>query len=276
MMIRALRSPAPFCFDGADARVFLEKYLEGIDPGLVPVISAEHISGSPERGGFDAEMLAHRLHQACPQGKILIIVREQRSMLRSLYSGLIRTGGMPYSIERMLTPVAATVTPQFNPGYLKYDALVSYYQQLFGPESVLVLPYEMFLDQTGEFISRINRFSQLRLKTKPALPVNMRMNQRTSLLALALIRIANRHLFRNGFDERGWIDDEGTALWRRVKAAHQLDKLFGKITPEALSRHLESRFNTRVEKITGNTFQQSNRALQQLTGLDLAEHGYVM
>ena len=274
MVIRGLRAPAPFCFDGARARAFVDKHMDKTGPGMVPVISAEHISGNPERGGFDAEMLAHRLQQACPGAKILIIVRNQSDMIRSLYSGLIRTGGMPYSIERMLTPVASTVTPQFNLDYLRYDALVSYYQQLFGPESVLVLPYEMFISQAEEFISRINAFSQNQIQRPKPLPVNLRINRRTSLLSLALIRIANRYLFRNGFDDRGWLNDEGEALWRRVRIAHQLDKLFARMTPDALDRHLENRFRLRVEKITGNTFEQSNQRLEQLTGLSLAKYGY--
>src|SRR4051812_2204799 len=51
--------------------------------GLYPVISNERFSGSPEHGGHDSQYVADRLKQLVPDARVLIVIREQKSMALS-------------------------------------------------------------------------------------------------------------------------------------------------------------------------------------------------
>ena len=57
--------------------------------------------GSPLTGGDNGETILYRLKKTLPQAKILIVIREQRAMLRSLYQLLVNWG-CPYDIELLL------------------------------------------------------------------------------------------------------------------------------------------------------------------------------
>ena len=84
----------PFAFDAATVR---QTFWPGIEKasarGLVPVLSAERLSGNPHSGGYDSVQIAERLATAFPEGRVLIVIREQTEMLVSAYKQYVKVGG---------------------------------------------------------------------------------------------------------------------------------------------------------------------------------------
>ena len=64
---------------GFDARVAREAFRLGIEraqqEGLVPVLSAERLSGNPHSGGYDSKQIAERLAATFPEARVLAILR---------------------------------------------------------------------------------------------------------------------------------------------------------------------------------------------------------
>lgn len=83
-----------FAFDPTAARdKFGPRVERAEEEGLVPALSAERLSGDPHRGGFDGKLVADRLAETFPEARVLVVFREQGSMLYSLYKQYMKRGG---------------------------------------------------------------------------------------------------------------------------------------------------------------------------------------
>lgn len=261
----------PFTFDTGKAREWMEKSLRET-PGsehLQPVITGESLVGHTHCGGYNAKTNADRLKQLCPDAKILIVVREQQATIRSLYKTFI-TWGMPHSIDRILNPVDPNLSPQFNLDFLRYDLLVAYYQQLYGKERVLVLPYEMFKHNPQEFTRRIFVFCNMdgveeKLKK---LPFNRPVNRGQTLLNLLIERWRNYFFVSSPFNYAGLFKPTEASLKRRI-ARSKKNSL-----PSFMDHWFEAGFKRKVAAHCDGQFAASNRRLQELTGIDLKSYGY--
>ena len=112
------------------------------------------MSGGIHSGGFDSRDICERLNTCFPNGKVLIVIREQKSMLYSAYSQYIKGGGS-YSIKEYLFPKTKKVKGLFKFNYLEYHHLIEYYYKYFGKNNVLVLPYEMMKEDQERFLQNI-------------------------------------------------------------------------------------------------------------------------
>ena len=162
--------------------------------GLVPVLSSERLSGEPHFGGYDSELIADRLAAVFPDARILMVVREQTSMFLSIYKEYIRRGGAATLRQYLATPRDGYWLPQFRFEFLEYHRLIRYYQDLFGAESVKVLPYELLRAQPGAFLGQIGEFVGVPVAQPQLRPMNVSL----SAFALALKRHANRYFVLDG------------------------------------------------------------------------------
>jgi len=261
----------PFAFDTAKAHEWMEKSLRDAPDSeqLQPVITGESLVGHTHCGGYNAKTNADRLKELCPDAKILIVVREQKAAIRSLYKTFV-IWGMPHSIDRILEPVDANLSPQFNLDFLRYDLLVAYYQQLYGKDQVLVLPYEQFAEDGAGFLRRIFSFCQIdnaEQKIKK-LPVKRKVNRGQTLLNLVIERWRNMLLVSSPFNYAGWFKPTEQSLKRRI--ARSKKNPF----PAFMDTWFEQGFRKKVDAHCAGKFAASNRRLQELTGLDLAHYGY--
>src|SRR5205823_3496785 len=102
----------------------------------------------------------NRLAEVFPGARILIVIREQRSMVVSEYTQYVREGGAMRPFEFIKPPKSKSMWVQwFDLRYLRYHRLISYYHRLFGPERVLTLTYEQFAADPVAFASEIGRFT---------------------------------------------------------------------------------------------------------------------
>lgn len=107
------------------------------------LISEEALSAE---GGADRREIARRLYELFSPAKVLIVLRSQTSMLKSLYLHAVKSAGETGSFDQWLEGTYGRVwlpVGSLRVG-LDYDALVRAYEQLFGEENVIVLAYEGF------------------------------------------------------------------------------------------------------------------------------------
>ena len=262
----ALVAINPFDFDPGAVR---ERFGPGIEEaeggGLVPVLSHERLSGSPYAGGHDSRITADPLAEAFPGARILVSIREQKSVILSIYKQYLRWGGAA-SIEQFLTaPPGMGRIPIFRFDFYAYHRLIRHYQSLFGAENVLVLPYEMLKASPEGYLGRISGF----LGTPLFVPGPDRDNVSPSALALAIKRHANRFVVRDALNP--------APLFERQNANKPLHKMARRIdeltTPRFRQKH-EDRWRRYVEARVGARYDNSNAAVGRLTGLDLGSFGY--
>ena len=74
----------------------IARYENGISKAaqdnLVATVSHERLSGYPASGGFDSKLIADRLFASFEKASVLIIIREQKSIIRSWYQQYIKDG----------------------------------------------------------------------------------------------------------------------------------------------------------------------------------------
>jgi hypothetical protein len=266
-------SPNPLDFDADVARRTFAGLIESAtERGLRPVISSERLSGHPFTGGYDSKELAERLATTFPDGRVLIVIREQGEMLLSTYRQYVKAGG-PWRLGQFLDPPVDTRTRVrlFDSSHFAYHRLIQTYQRLFGEERVLVLPYELMRSEPGRFVTRVARFAGASLPNGfvESMPVEARPNLASSSAATRAKRVLNRLFARSDVNPAPIIDAPRLDAFarRRIGAVDRL-------VPGFLAARLERRDRDRVLEYVGDRFDRSNSTTSALCGLDLAAHGY--
>lgn len=265
-----LIDPSPFAFDPHAGLLEIESRRAGQSPDLVPVITSEALSGNMYCGGFNGRECIDRVAQLAPQARVLLIVREQRQLIRSLYKSLV-TWGMPHSIGRVLAPVDSRLSPQFNLDFLRFDQRLEYYHQLFGAERVKVLAYESFEENPARFLSQISAFAgvaESHLDQASQAPAKRRVNSGQTLANLYLQRWQNYFFLSGPFNYSGLFLPTD-ARWQKRVARSKRNPL-----PAFMDNWFEAGFARQVKASTAGEFSASNRRLQELSGLDLSLYGY--
>ncbi|MBV9929787.1 MAG: sulfotransferase domain-containing protein [Alphaproteobacteria bacterium] len=136
-------------WDRTERRVRATSHEELTSPVPVPVAGLEDSDSPAIVSPCDAQDAACALLYALfPNAHILIVTRGFRGKLLSAYSQEIRSGGMlgfPAFLDRH-----RRITCWWD-----YDHVIGRYEQAFGRDRVLVLPYELLRDNSAAFISRI-------------------------------------------------------------------------------------------------------------------------
>jgi len=262
--------PNPFGFDPAEAHRSFERGIgEAREKGLIPVLSYERLSGSPHAGGYDSRPIADRLAAAFPDARVLVVIREQTSMVVSLYKVYIRMGGTA-SLRQYVDPPpqSSARAPLFRFDFLEYHRLVGYYQQLFGTENVLVLPYELLEKKPRRFLRRIGEFAGMSTSVKNARlrPVNVS----PSAFSLSVKRQANKWLVRSALNPSPVLP-----LHLPNDSLRMLTSRIDRRLPARLRAGSDERWRRFAEELVGTRYAKSNALTAKLTGIDLWTFGYV-
>jgi hypothetical protein len=269
--VRRFVDEDPLDFDSAALRSALEPLLERRRArGVVPTVSMERLSGHPFSGGYDCKEIADRLASVFPEGRVLVVVREQRSMIVSTYKQYVRAGGAA-TLEQFLEPPRSKSrrVPWFDRRYFEYDRLLRHYVSLFGAERVLCLPYEQFVRDGPAFVGAIARFAGRPLDDARlgALPFDHRSNRAPSAAGTERQRRRNKLGVRSELNPAPLLDQTS----------------FARIPPKLLARvlrlrldsaELERRLRDTVEAFVGDRYAASNRRTGELARVDLARFGW--
>lgn len=259
--------PEPFSFRAEAAMTQYARFFrDATTQDLCPVLSHERFSGYPPTGGFDAPLILNRLHTCFPDAKVLIVVREQLASIRSMYSQYITDGGALSFADFITRPDPSfRRVPVFSEDFYKYHLMVQAYQDRFGTDNVLVLPHEMLRETPSLFADRICTFAGVRRIALPEIEVN---TSRTPVMQSAQ-RLVNRLLGDTELSRQPVL-----RIPRVTRGFARTRPLFERLGPKPLNTWLDHRLSKRVAQRFDGVFAASNRALAELTGLDLHGYGY--
>lgn len=235
------------------------------EQGLVPVLTNERLSGAPFSGCVDSRTIADVLHEAFPEARVLIGVREQNSMFLSHYLRYIQSGGTFSPESYFWQKPQSIVVPFFKPEVFAYDYLVRYYKALFGEDRVLVQPLELFKQDNARYLQRLFGFGGLVVATD--LPTRQQENINHPVSTIPLKRLLNPVIYPHG------------AWGRSRRGFHRLIRVIrfmDRRVPTKLEEAAQERLRQKVHALIGDEYRESNRVLAAMTGLDLAALGYQM
>jgi len=270
---RELIEPSALEFDADACRAALRPPLEAArEAGLVPVLSSERLAGAPHSGGYDSKELADRIRAVFPDARVLIAIREQRSMVLSTYKQYVRAGG-PCPLGDYLDPPerGRPRVPAFSFAHFEYHRLIAHYRDLFGAGDVLVLPYELLASRPRELVERLLGFCELDpgAQTLERLPYAERSNEGLSGVGVAFKRRLNPLLSRDRLNPRPLVRlpdaDRRLVRWTAAVDAR---------APERLKARVDAALRERVAARVGDRYRESNARTRELTGLDLEHLDY--
>jgi len=259
-----------FEYDVAQVREYIHKrFDEDLNPGAMPVVTAERFSGHIDMGGFDSRPLADRLKETFPDARILIVIREQRSIMLSAYKRYIRHCGTASIREYLGSPNESRArVPVFSLEHFKYHRLIAHYQEIYGNERVLVLPYEQMCQESAAFVRRISDWCG----APPFKDISTgRMNPGLASLLVLLKRRLNLFVGHDAINlaappKRARLN---SALMEGLRAAQRM-------LPKPILNLGSARMNQVVEDLARGRFDESNRKTAELIGIDLKAYGYAL
>jgi hypothetical protein len=257
----------PARFDaGAVADEFLAA-ASGVAPDGVPVISHEDLCGYPVNHRYYGHEVARRLHEAFPDARVLVGIREQRSMIRSLWGQYIKQDG-EWPIDQFLG--SGNEPPGFVPicrlDHFEYDLLIGRYIDLFGRDNVKVLPYELLRQDSVAYEQTLHDWCETGLQAREAHPAS---NVGMGALTLALRRRMNRFaktppLWGGDYD----------SLPLAYRAKQRACRLLERFIPKHWHEGQDEKYRAFIDARVGDGFRRSNRVLSELAGVDLGSLGY--
>ena len=240
------------------------RQIEQISSGPL-LLSNEGLSGSLWDGDETGLRNAGRLHGLLPAARILIAVRRQDEMLRSIHAQYVNEGGT--------RPLRAFIDGRRVPGsrfslcHLEYDRLVGRYVDLFGRDRVWVVPYEYLRAWPDRFLGRLCDM----LGTSLTEPVShVRLNHSLSRPGLWLLRSWNGLFRPSRFNPDPRVALPGGRRARNIMQ-HRVDPILRR-----LGWNTDGGEDARMLAELAGQFARSNERLQEFCGEPLSEWGYVL
>ena len=234
-------------------------------------LSHERLSGYLPRGAWDRMQVARSIKKHLPDAHVIVTIREQTQMIYALWKQQIVDGG-GLGLRKFLDEhdAAAGRMPRFRLQCLLYDELLLEYQEIFGPERVSVLCYEMMRDDLVEYVRRV---SSVLDAEAPNLSGSGRVyNASLSPLAIGLIRVLNNALVRTPLTDSG-LNILPADITRA--GARMVDKALLSRMP-TISNRIEQKHREYIRGYVGQFYANSNAILQKHLGERLEGYGYVM
>ncbi len=201
-----------------------------------------------------------RLHALSPEAKVLIVIRSQAGLLKSMYQQRIR-GGFGFTFPRYVTEYCQR--DQTLPG-LRFNKVIGLYRDRFGAENVRVELFERFFNEAAmrgllAFLGLADRRFGADLGEK----VNVRYSPFSHHVQLLVNKLQGTTL--QGFDPEDML-----AYRAYRKLAKPIDRLIAKVAPRwALE------FDEATEEFIRLYFDEDNRELAALfPDIDIRSLGY--
>lgn len=230
------------------------------------VLSHERLSGNPNSGGFDAKKIAWMLKAIFPDGKVLILIREQKSFLLSYYFQYLAVGGT-FSIEKYLTKPYDGRIPFFSPNHINYYPLINEYYNLFREDNVLIIPYELFCTDPGLFLDRLERFLGVTVDVEVEV-FSERINQKENLFLMYHLRFLN--VFRKSNSLNNYSILKNKYFKRIVNTMIRA----GYFLPNTWDEKIKKKLYEQITEFVGSRYIDSNKKMAKLIDIDLSQYGY--
>lgn len=273
-LCQAIAFPTDFEFDARAARSMFQAAAATADAAhRMPVFSEERFVGIMHSGGIDGRIIADRLVEVLPEARILIVIREQNSMIRSAYGEYVKVGGAA-ALKHYLSDYQPYSLALFRDKFYFYHGLIDAYMRRFGKERVLVLPFELLRESPARFAGAILNFCDLPTPHGEAAEAiyGAKNNVGLSCFEVAMTRHMNfwfgHRCPHNSTSVLPILPAGSRRLWfaglRRIT----------RLVPRGITGAMEARMKAAVAAYAGERFAESNRETARLTGLDLEAYGY--
>lgn len=261
--------PDPLAYDATATRRLYDPYLEtSVARRLTLVLSHERLSGYPSSGGYDRSLIAQRLRDTFPEARILIVIREQRALIRSMYSQHITDGGNGTLDQFLYRPERGIGRrPWFNFDMYRFDRLIDLYRSLFGADRVQVAAYETLNDDIQGFVDAISDFCG---NPKVSVADSRPQNRRRVWAMQEVQRRLNTWFYDNELSPGAFLHVRRFAA-RFARSA----RYFRAIVPPAIDRRMHAALQRKVDRAVGDYFTRSNTMTAEMTGIDLNRIGYM-
>lgn len=252
-----------------DYRLDWRALIEGRPQDAVPVVSNERLCGYFMGSGLDSYAIARRLKRGFPEARILITIREQRDMILSSYTQYLKRGGV-IPLNSLVGRKHDQRLAFFSSVYFEYHNVVETYQDMFGAENVLVLPYEMFRARPQTYLDRIYEFAGACGPADWIPDFSRKSNETAGTAGLAARRRLSRLLHSTSLNNFSGIG----RISKKIGLASGIETMLQAV-PGAFDQRMTKTFKRQIAKAhPDGRFFDSNRRLEQAVGLQLASYGY--
>lgn len=261
----------------------------------IKLLSREQFVGSAYNSFLTTWQNGQLLKKFFPYARILLVVRRQDHFLESVYHQSLQQGhaksisaflGYSRSERRFTPPPLQDPTINIDIRGLDWTEITKIYDELFGRENVLVLPFELLRQDEDGFFSAVCDFwgiSRYVRRTKSAHRVqNRSFSRHSAYVALVLNRFLRRRFNTSGFiPEQPFYDKLSAAAETRpsLRPLAQLTRCLQ--LRGALQQGVDRIWYTPAKFITEDKsaeimrlHRDSNRELARRIGIDLSQWGY--
>ncbi|WMN10916.1 hypothetical protein QYS49_36500 [Marivirga salinae] len=156
-------------------------------------------------GGINKSKIAKRLYNLSEDNngtsKVIISIRKQEDLIRSLYCQYLNQGGTFNFDQFIFSNKGSQNLTLFNPDYLNYYNIVKCYQDIFGSENVMVLLQEKFIDNEEDLLKSISDFCNVCILED--IQIRNLQNSSLSRFSYKVLRVSNyfssSYFIPNGF-----------------------------------------------------------------------------
>lgn len=234
------------------------------EEGAIHVISDERLSGNPHSGGLDGKQIAERLSIRIPDSKILVVIREQRSWLLSNYFQYLSSGGT-FGLKKYLNTKYDGKIPMFSPNHIKYHYLIQYYQRKFGKDNVIILPYELLLQDKNQFGKELCSFLMIDSFDISSFKSNATRNY----FVRYYFRHFNYFITCSSLNNYSFLYNKYTATLIKF-----ILKVMRFLSPNILDQRIKKRLNRYINLWMSDRYKSSNQITQSLIAKNLIDFGY--
>lgn len=260
--------------------------------GEKTLLSSEALVGNPLLGHLNQEQVADMIKDTFPNAKILLTLRRQDDFAESLYVQTIhnyRWGSVGDFLSRdegKFGPYKYKdwrVNPQISVLDLDWNEVVDLYTERFGAENVLVLPYELLVENRAGFIEQWCKFIGCAVPTD----IDWKNENRSySKVSFFIARLLNRFVRQPG-NPLGFIINRpfcnrllphvphsraarlAYGIFRRIDLRRILQEYVDKVFVSPARP-----FNDELKKSILDVHKEANRELSKKNGLELEKYGY--
>ena len=259
--------PTPFHFDIEEAKSFCEKEINNTT-STYSVFSNERLSGSPHAGDFNTKYIADRLVECLPHAKVIIIIREQKDMIKSSYFQYLKARGS-CDIKEYMMPKNASF---FRLNSLKYHLLIHYYYQLFGENNVLVLPYEMLKSTPEKFLEYFFQFLGLNANDfLQDIDISQKVNEALKPVQLQLKRYFNPFIMEHFLKAGSTFNNKLAKI-----SFSTMNRILAKVPTKKMDTTIDNKIEKLIHEYTKNRYEASNHKTSELIGVNLKDYGYAV
>jgi len=258
------------------------------------LLSWETFCGSFSLNLADHEQRLNITKKLFPNAKILLVLRRQDDFIESWYAQYIKKGLVQdvFDYLNLKNGKFGDYRPIYEAGpnidikSLNWYSLVKNYEQLFGRENLLVIPYELLRKDRDAFLSRLYKFFECDwVKPDSQVAVNRRYSKISYMIANILNRIVRYPFNSGGFIDKNRIISNLQKI-QRIKCFRRTSRVGIFILKKTTVRNILEKWidntyylrgklvKTSIKKSILKRHEHSNRMLSEEYSLSLEDHGY--